>query len=219
MQQEPREFIKTKQNNKIIAIQYSCRKGFLILIFFPPFSVSFSPHLGLITPRPGTFKQICLETWHGLMVAGNLLAVPTKNRAWLEGKESSSAGVRPKQHTLQMSWEVENCLKHLWPLPRSSTAQLLSLCRVEAELQMLQGRTQQPPAVCSLHVRKEASKICLYTVGFASNSPGQRHAGLQGCLEAPPHQKTFAVPLTLPLTLSLFLVLIHPGVMWLENGV
>lgn len=150
-------------------------------MIFSPLSLSAppspQPHLGLITTRPGTFKQICLQPWHELMVAEAFLLFLQKNRAHLEGKESSSAEVRTSTAHITNKMRSRKLPKQPRPLLCTSTKPLL-LWLVAPELQTLQGRTQQPPVVCSLHVCEAASKISLKAVSLVSNSHEQRCVGL-----------------------------------------
>lgn len=90
-QQEPREFIKTKQkNNKLITVQYSCRKGFLILIFFPPFLCLFFP-----------------PSWTNHSQTGNLQTDLFGDLAWAHGGWKPSRCSYEKQSLLGGEEELQ----------------------------------------------------------------------------------------------------------------
>lgn len=80
---------KTK-NNKLITIQYSCRKGFLILIFFPPFLCLFFP-----------------PSWTNHSQTGNLQTDLFGDLAWAHGGWKPSRCSYEKQSLLGGEEELQ----------------------------------------------------------------------------------------------------------------
>lgn len=94
---------------------------------------------------------------------------------------------------LQMRWEEENCLKHLWPFQQNCFPFAFS---------RLNCKHYMDERCFFLHVHKAASEICLNTVDLALNSL------TSGCRGAPAHAA--------PTSLLLLPLLMHQCTRWLE---